>query len=421
MRHFLAKPVIALLLVQLVAAALPPSTLAQNGQDDAPAWTVTDQREIDVDGELVSLSPDGNWIAGLGDDQQFCIWAVADLAATCEDTPFPPLTASFTWAPDSSAIAWSSDAARLLIDSDIMLFDIASMTLENLTDTPDEPSRASFSDEASPPILMDVFPTWSPDGETITFIRSSFSPDAVPNTHIMNVDPQTGDVEQYFVIPTPQFMVVYSLMFYEPDGSLLVSILPPRPDSGVTGIWRIDPGGTRLDKVLEGGESSEFPLPYMTDLSADGRWLSLMSPVAFGNPEADLDPYALFDLDTGELSIFSGDVRPSATATFGGPEDQLIYPTLDAGTKDIVITIGSEPLDETFPVGVTVGGDNWAANNTMLLPYLGRSSDDAGILLTLTPTGGDRSDDGHRIADPSPTPKPPCGCVPPPDGVISIP
>lgn len=409
MRRFLTKlTVCLLLLLPIFATGVTQPALAQ--QSDAPRWTIADQRDIDVDGTLVSLSPDGNWLAGIGPDQEFCIWAVEDLAATCETTENPPLAASFAWAPDSSAIAWSSDAARLMIDSDIMLFDIASMTLNNLTDSPDEPKRVSFNNDGV--TLMDVFPVWSPDSRRIMFIRGAFGGER-PTTQIMELDPQTGDVDLYFVIPGTELLSIYSLMFFQPDGSLLVAVHPVKPESGVHGIWRITPDGGSIEKVLDSGKNSEFPFALMTSISADGSRIALMSLAAFGLPPEEQHPYALLDLATGDLTMFDDDdLVLSGTASFGGPADQLIIPSIGPSETGRTITIGSDPLDGTFPAEVLVGGANWAANNTMLLPYDSNKTGIAGVLLTLSSETTGNQGDGDRMP---PTPKPPCSCTPPRD------
>ncbi len=46
-------------------------------------WSITGTRDIQVEGRPLVLSPDGEWIAGLGRDEDFCVWKVATFAPAC--------------------------------------------------------------------------------------------------------------------------------------------------------------------------------------------------------------------------------------------------------------------------------------------------------------------------------------------------
>jgi hypothetical protein len=214
-------------------------------------------------------------------------------------------------------------------------------------------------------------------------------------------------------------LTVYTLMYFQPDGSLLVAIHPAKTDSGVHGIWRIAPDGASIDKMLDSGKNSAFPYALMTSISADGSRLALMSLATFGLPPEEQHPYALLDLETGDLTMFDdNDLVLSGTATFGGPADQLIVRSIGPSETERTITIGSAALDAIFPADVLVGGPNWASNNTFLLPYAPGSERGSapgsergsGVLLTLTTEETDRGTQGNTAI---PTPKPPCSCTPP--------
>src|ERR671910_2328595 len=53
------------------------------GTEDGAAWRVVNERRLAIDGEPVTLSPDGRWVAGSGPEQEFCVWEVATLDAVC--------------------------------------------------------------------------------------------------------------------------------------------------------------------------------------------------------------------------------------------------------------------------------------------------------------------------------------------------
>src|SRR5690606_36459546 len=82
---------------------------------------------------------------------------------------------SVTWSPDSTALAWSLDAARLMRDSDIYVFDVHSGQITNLTDAePTDKDAVSLMDDDVSGLALDVdlYPSWSADGERIYFART---------------------------------------------------------------------------------------------------------------------------------------------------------------------------------------------------------------------------------------------------------
>lgn len=89
---------------------------------------------IEVDGFPLAISPDGTRLAGVdADGARFCVWDLATGKAACDgDIPAPVEARSVTWAPDSSAVAFSLGSSSRLVDSDIYVFDVASGTLRNV-------------------------------------------------------------------------------------------------------------------------------------------------------------------------------------------------------------------------------------------------------------------------------------------------
>jgi hypothetical protein len=378
----------------------------------AEPWRIADQREIQVDGTPVTLSPDGQWIAGIGPDQEFCVWAVADLAATCAVSEIRPMIESIAWAPDSSAVAFSDNAAQYFVDSDIMVFEIESMTLRNLTDSPDEVQKPSIGNREEGPTLMDVFPAWAPDSTSLVFLRGEFGPEH-GSTRIMRLDLATGDIERFFTVSGTELLTVYSPMFFQPDGSLLISVQPAELSSAQHGIWRIDADGSRIDRVLAGGENADFALPRMTDIAADGSAVTLVSMGALMQGTGNRSPYAVLDLETGDLARVPDPDAGSAVSRLRGPVsfigdgDEVMYLTLDQAT--VALTIGREDpvtLDGRFAAGRAERGLDWAENNTVLIP----GPEGTAVLLTLEP-GGDEDKDNDKVS----TPVPPCGCTEPID------
>jgi hypothetical protein len=374
----------------------------------ADTWRIADQREIQVDGTPVTLSPDGQWLAGIGPDQEFCVWAVDDLAATCEVSEIRPMIESIAWAPDSSAVAFSDNAAQYFVDSDIMVFEIGSMTLRNLTDSPDELQDVSITNRDEGTTLMDVFPVWAPDSNSLAFLRGEFGPEH-GSTRIMRLDPATGDIEPFFTVSGTELLTVYSPMFFQPDGSLLISVQPMELSSAQHGIWRIDADGSRIDRVLAGGEKADFTLPRMTDIADDGSAVTLVSMGGLMQGPGDRSPYAVLDLTTGNLvrvpdpDAGSTVSRLRGPVSFIGDGDEVMYLTPDESS--VALTIGQEDpvtLDGRFAAGRAERGLDWAENGTVLIP----GPEGSAVLLTLE-LGGDNDKDS--------TPVPPCGCIEPID------
>jgi hypothetical protein len=379
---------------------------AQTPETGRELWTVTGEQPIEVAGRPASISPDGNWLAGEGDNYDFCIWSLPDLEAFCDGENVRPEAASIAWAPDSSAVAFSQDAARYFIDSDITVFDVETKQLTNLTDVPGESQDPVFTSSGEDgDFIADVMPVWTADGSTILFVRGVMG-DSVYNTNIMSVDVETGDVAPYFVVSPTFFLSVFTPMFLLPDGSLLISINHPETENQQNGIWRIGPGGSRIDRAFEGPNEAWSYGVTITDVSSDGSTALLTT--YFANPGDS--PYGLLDLETGTLEPFPDpDADESWTSIptspkFIGDSSEIVYPVTVPDSDLAGLSVGQvDPyaLFETEDSSLVVAGLDISANGKIFLPGEGTTS----LVLTLESTLDDDA-----------TPVPPCGCTPPPIG-----
>src|SRR5690625_4427739 len=139
-------------------------------------WRVTDSREIDVDGQPIALSPDGRWIAGIGPDGgSICVWDVTGVRTRCAgeglDIQTHPIDGGFAWAPDSSAVAFINGNWRQLEPTDVLVFDIRSGWLRNLTHTTMTGRR-----------LVHTGPAWTADSSRVVYAQTdpSAGDDAQP-------------------------------------------------------------------------------------------------------------------------------------------------------------------------------------------------------------------------------------------------
>jgi hypothetical protein len=389
----------------LVATASTSIAVAQTPEPstgtDLTAWAVSDQQGIAVNGEPVSISPDGNWLAGPGENDDFCIWSLPDLEPSCDGEELRPQPESIAWAPDSSAVAFSQDAPRFLIDSDITVFDVESKQLDNLTDVPGEERRVPLGSSGDEVFVADIMPVWTADSSTILFIRSEFGA-GLGNTVIMSLDVTSGEVSNYFLVAPTIWFSVYTPMFIEPDGSLLISVGNPDPDNQQNGIWRIAPGGSRIDRVFDPETQAWRAGVTISDVATDGSYALLLSMTALSFSDPAESPYALLDLATGELTgIFEVDSAMPWQSIFGYPHfagdgTGLIYATRDdpaiyVGADD-PLEIGRLPEDLEMTTGTS-----WSDSGKLLIP----GGDGTALVVTLEMTGDEPA---------------PCSCTPPPIG-----
>ena len=389
------------LFLMMLAVSIPAMGAGATAND---TWVETDQQEFSVDGIPIALSPDGKWLAGTGLEKDFCIWSIPDLGEYCDDAGIRPREDTVNWSPDSSAVAFSDDPALYLVDSDIMIFDVASKQISNLTDDPDEVQEPDvFSTE--PGIThADIYPMWSADGETLYFVRGDFGNER-KTTEVMSLDLASGEISPYFTVSPDLWFIVYSAMYETPDGSLLISVYNYDGNDGQNGIWRIAPGGSRIDPVLLSGSDETLAAIAVSDVSTDGTTAVVVSQIGLSTGQSEVSPFMVLDLVTGEVvSVPDQSDELPWTAISGYPQFigtgsefayQVTYP--DSAEREILIGGTDsyplvESLDEKYIRGIQV-----TDAGTLLV-----RGADGFFLIVATETTADES-----------TPIAPCSCAPP--------
>jgi len=368
--------------------ASPAASPAASPVGDGEAgWRVADERRLELDGEPVALSPDGQWVAGRGPEREFCLWEVATLDATCEGQDLAIRPESIAWAPDSSAVAFSLEAAKFLIDSDIYLFEVDAGELRNLTDDGvDEVDL--FGDELEEPLLIDDVPAWSPDSQSLVFARSRWVTDGLRGTTVVRIDRDGGETDTLFSVDLNLPFAVYFPMQWLEGDRLLYTVLLPDNDDERNGLYISDLDGSDDRLLVPGDSASEVPGPWVTDVAPDGASATLYSALKFGQFGGEAGVFHLVDLERGALTPIETGEEPEARIGLPptlSPDGQTLLFTVSTGgerllaVQDIAtgdLAILSDDVEFTGVVGFR--GLDWAANDTVFIPF-----GDASLLLTL--------------------------------------
>ncbi|MDQ4100382.1 MAG: hypothetical protein M3121_07770, partial [Chloroflexota bacterium] len=170
------------------------------GLDGEAGWRVAEERPLEVNGEPATLSPDGEWLAGLGSAREFCVWAIETLEAPCAREELSIREETIVWAPDSSAVAFALNAATQLIDSDIYVFEVGAGELHNLTDDGLEDIDLLGGEEGDEPYLIDDVPAWSPDSQSLVFARTRWVQEGQPTTTMVRIAREGGETDRLFSV-----------------------------------------------------------------------------------------------------------------------------------------------------------------------------------------------------------------------------
>ena len=311
---------------------------------------------VDVPGVALALSPDGTMVAGVADREVLCVWDVESFEPIAQSKPLPELgiidDASVVWSPDNSAVAWSLQAARLLRDSDIYVFDIASATITNLTGEGGHEDAASLLEvQATPGAVLDVdtFPGWSADGSDILFARSPWGGDTPRESRLMRIPRDGGEASEVALLSDANVLLVSGPLFPFDDGSVLYGTWPPQPDSPEQGVFMVTPDG-EVESISSGMLASDTPAMMLTSAAPHARKASAVSLQNLGQFTPDKPIWIELDLDTGIGTPFeevlslpeSGDAYPlvAAPAFLTGADGMLTgygYATRgeDSGTYDL--------------------------------------------------------------------------------------
>lgn len=372
----------ALILVTLAAPAAAQTPAPETETPEPPpfpTWRVTDIDELAIDGQPVALSPDGRWIAGIGPDGgSICAWRLATLHPTCagEDLRIQtlPLTGTIAWSPDSSAVAFVNGISQLYEPTDVMLFDVDTGILTNITLT-------AFMGET----FIHTGPAWTRDGAWIVFAQTDPSGrrDQPASIIYYNRDyavPVPVPLEDAFYITAPVVTM--------PDDSVLFRVEPTSDSNANAGIWRVDPDGENLRQVIPGEDDAPIDMPVVLDVSADGKQLSVASATAVARMDRS-EAFFIVDVDSGDVRALD---LPDDGEVISQPVfdvDQIYALVQDGAGPGASLLVMNADGDTQRLEGVRLQGSwllhppTWSRENTVLVP-----EPDGALLLTLDQAPG---------------------------------
>ena len=176
-------------LVSGCAGAAPPVT-------DVSALRVVD--ELAQPTALTArLSPGGNTLL-YNDGAGPCVRGVDGTGQRCVDEDVHLDTQSAAWSPDGTRLAFT-DTHTLGLEPDLWVYDVGNGELTNLTDDGVPPGAIGGGPKVYEDADMDVYPSWSPDGARIRFLRRT---DA-EHLAVMSISPGGADPRQEASVATP--------------------------------------------------------------------------------------------------------------------------------------------------------------------------------------------------------------------------
>lgn len=399
MRLSTPRIVSAFVLVSAVASPVAARAARPDADDQ-------DAKEIHIpDARILSLSPDGQLLAvrtpSDGRPEQLCIYEVStQTERTCGDLEARQLSMAddnVAWSPDSTQIAFTEDALRLLIDSDLWVVDASSGNLMDLTDDAYEGRLPVTTDEVEQPdtpIHVDVLPAWAADGRSIAFSRSSIIDGELGGNEIVSVDVESGQVESLTRVTPAGLNVVYWGLALAPDGQrLFYSVAHPDRADPDNGVWEYDPATGRTRQIVP-SDPQKGP-PALLRVSATGMAGFVVYPFHMLRVGPTGEFHALVDLETDALlplHLGKPDLDPPAVvtvATFSPDGTRVLYGLGDgdAGRLYVRDVPDGQPQEvvsvtDARPLMTTLGGGlSWASDGTVFVA----TSAGEGLILHLEP------------------------------------
>jgi predicted small lipoprotein YifL len=357
--------------------ALPPSA-----SKPAADLRVLDQREIKIEGRILSLSPNGEWLA-VHKGQILCIYKTKSLTEnSCAELKTGAIDQqSVAWSPDSTHVAFTEDFARYVHESDLWVLEVETGKLTNLTDDGLDRFRFTPESEADNP-LIDLIPTWSSDNKTLLFPRSARTAGEWDGTALYRIPINGGEPEKLLIVDDEFPTVVWSGLRWSSDGKqILYTAYYRKPADPGNGIWTAERDGKNQQHIL-GMTDPEIGPPFLVDVSAKGEKTLIwyyMAATGFST-RPNISYFALLDLKTGRVAPLKQakseeiEFYSPLNAIFAPDGSKILYTYRDASgeTRLAVRDVGGQTehvlltRKDHLGAGPAMGlGLDWAENDTI--------------------------------------------------------
>lgn len=265
----------------------------------------------------VALSPGGTLLAGVV-DEQLCIVEIDTAEERCTPMPEgvnsavmgPPDSPGLVWSPDESHLAMTEDILRLLLDSDIWVFDVAANTFENLTD--DGVEGGFVFDEDNAGALLDYMPAWG-DSDTLYFFRSDYQVNREDSSMLLyRYTLSTASLDLMAdVTDEIDWLSVYYRPQVSPDGTQMVlPVFAGDPEAPANGLWLIDLVSGEVEQLaakadivlaIQAAEGARFLVPVNPQWVNGGRAV-IVSIRDYGSQANVPSNFVYVDVATGALT-----------------------------------------------------------------------------------------------------------------------
>ncbi len=372
-----------ILAVCVLAAALvvsfPGTGLAQ---DSPPVAGPVQPFQFDG-GHIAGLSPDGGSFAVFYASGSICIYDSATQEETScnalEQLDSDPGIDDIIWSPDSTRLAIAEIGILLGRDGDLWVMDAATGSLTNLTDEGYSGRLpTSTSPDPTGTIFLDQSPAWTPDGQFITFSRSTWVDGSAAGTSIAQVPATGGEAEVLATVSETEPGVVRSRTAWSPDGTTFYYTREANneTDPSANGIWALDAATGELAQIASADDGTKGVLALL-EVSSTGDRLLAWYPTAFGLFDVESPLVRVVDLATGEITIpiipaSDEDAMAGLSRTTFSPDGSAllhVIPTLGASDELwLANPISADPVLVLDEIGVETGElVDWASDGTVLV------------------------------------------------------
>ncbi len=379
------RAAVLLALASLTLAACGGTAKPPSASHSALDLAVINEREVEVDsGRIVSLSPDGRWLA-VDDSPELCILAAdsmdEELCVNYRDHMTSLEESTLAWSPDSTRLLFCENVTILVHDSDLWLLEIKTGELRNLTDDGYDGSLADALKGGS--LMIDYAPVWSPDGRNLVFSRSELDEGKYRGTSLYVIDANGGEPEKLVTVSRDDPLVVwYGLYWSSRPERIYYSVVLRDPEDRDSGLWVVNRDGRDDRQILEVEEKEQGP-PLLMGVT-EGENLGLIwyfRAAGRTGLQPNVSHFALVDLETGETEVLKeakGDEiefvgMTNATLSPDGSKVAYVYSDLEQTSYLVVRDVagGEENIlfkADEFPLGGSIGyglGLDWAENDTI--------------------------------------------------------